>query len=666
MYILKFKNVICSSLLFLSASVLVANANAANDWDMDNSGEVDALTDGLLMLRYSFGLRGETLTNSAISADSSLTAAEVLAEISAAQSISDIDGDGSVNALTDGLLLLRYLFGLSGDALISGVVSSEATRSSVSDISQYIDSYMLSDTIVDPDNDSVADANDAFPEDPNETADSDNDGVGDNADYAPNDPTVHSAPGSNWVAGEYLPSRNFANKCVNRRFNADYQDLFGTYADENNWIRSWSHETYLWYNELPDIDPASIQDTKEYFNQMKTTATTSNGSPKDRFHYTQNTEDYNQYAQTGVSAGYGFTYILSQSIPPRRAIIIYSQIGSPAANKGIRRGAEIISIDGENLIDGDPAILNAGLTPSELGENHTFVIKDLNSDINRTINLQSSAITENPINTLGVIERTNTKIGYIALNTFATATAEKILVDTITNLKQNQIDELVLDLRYNGGGFLAISAQLSTMIAGIEASNQTFTELIYNDKKSAENTAYPFPTQTFGIAENYSSGIPLPTLDLSRVYIISSNNTASASESLINGLRGIDFEVILIGGSTTGKPYGWLPEENCGTTYSTIQFKGVNTKGFGDYADGFIPSLQDNGTDQVQGCVVYEDIKHLLGDKNEKMLGTAIYHIENGNCPTNTVQARAKSSQPFENFRGGIIRRYPATGFILQ
>ena len=204
------------------------------------------------------------------------------------------------------------------------------------------------------------------------------------------------------------------------------------------------------------------------------------------------------------------------------------------------------------------------------------------------------------------------------------------------------------------------------MIAGIEASNQTFTELIYNDKKSAENTAYPFPTQTFGIAENYSSGIPLPTLDLSRVYIISSNNTASASESLINGLRGIDFEVILIGGSTTGKPYGWLPEENCGTTYSTIQFKGVNAKGFGDYSDGFIPSTQDNGGDQVRGCIVYEDIKHLLGDKNEKMLGTAIYHIENGNCPTNTVQARAKSSQPFENFRGGIIRRYPATGFILQ
>ena len=73
---------------------------------------------------------------------------------------------------------------------------------------------------------------------------------------------------SNWVPGEYLPSENFANQCESPRLNTDYQDLIGTYKDENNWIRSWSHETYLWYNELPDIDPSSIQDAEEYFNQM--------------------------------------------------------------------------------------------------------------------------------------------------------------------------------------------------------------------------------------------------------------------------------------------------------------------------------------------------------------------------------------------------------------
>ena len=623
----KFIYAFSSSLLFLSVSILVANAHAANDWDIDNSGEVDALTDGLLMIRFSFGLRGEALTNDATSTDSTLTTADVEEEIYSTQNIFDIDGDGSIDALTDGLLFLRYLFGLSGNTLISDAVSSVATRSSVLDISQYIDSYMPSET---------------------------------------NDLAVESATGSNWIPGEYYPSKNFANQCQNPRSNSYYQDLIGTYEDENNWIRSWSHETYLWYSELPDINPSTVVNPTEYFEQMKTTAITNNGLPKDRFHYAENTAEYNQYTETGISAGYGFTYILTQRTPPRKAIIVYTQIDSPADNVGIQRGAEIISIDGENLIDGDPAVLNAGLIPSELGENHTFVIRDLNSDINRTVDLQSSAITENPINTFGVIQRVNKKIGYIVLNTFATATAEKHIFDTITYLKQNQIDELILDLRYNGGGYLAISAQLSSMIAGIEDTNQTFTELVYNDKRGAENKAYPFPTQTFGIAENFSDGFPLPNLELSRVYVISSNNTASASESLINGLRGIDFEVILIGNSTTGKPYGWIPKDNCGTTYSTIQFKSANAKGFGDYAEGFIPSILDNGTDQIRGCLVYEDIKHQLSDPDEKMLATAIYHIENGTCPIDTLQALAKPKKPSKSVHGEIIRRHPTTGFILQ
>ena len=636
----KFIYAFCSSLLFLFASMLVAYAHAANDWDIDNSGEVDALTDGLLMIRFSFGLRGEALTNDATSTDSTLTTADIEAAIYSAQNIFDIDGDGSIDALTDGLLFLRYLFGLSGNALTSNAVSYEATRSSVLDISKYIDSFMPSET-------------------------NDSDGV-DNANHTTNDTTGQTASGSNWIPGEYYPSTNFANQCQNPRSNSYYQDLIGTYEDENNWIRSWSHETYLWYSELPDINPSTVVNPTEYFEQMKTTAITNNGLPKDRFHYAENTAEYNQYTETGISAGYGFTYILSQRTPPRKAIIVYTQIDSPADNVGIQRGAEIISIDGENLIDGDPAILNAGLIPSELGENHTFVIRDLNSDINRTVDLQSSAITENPINTFGVIQRVNKKIGYIVLNTFATATAEKHIFDTITYLKQNQIDELILDLRYNGGGYLAISAQLSSMIAGIEDTNQTFTELVYNDKRGSENKAYPFPTQTFGIAENFSDGFPLPSLELSRVYVISSNNTASASESLINGLRGIDFEVILIGNSTTGKPYGWIPKDNCGTTYSTIQFKSANAKGFGDYADGFIPSVLDNGTDQISGCLVYEDIKHQLSDPDEKMLATAIYHIENGTCPIDTLQAIAKPKKPTESVYGEIIRRHPTTGFILQ
>ena len=128
-------------------------------------------------------------------------------------------------------------------------------------------------------------------------------------------------------------------------------------------------------------------------------------APRIDFTTRKTLEEYNQYAQGGKSTGYGFTYLLSQSTPPEKQLLSTRKLIAPLLTKGIRRGAEIISIDGENLIDGDPTVLNAGLLPSKLGETHTFVIKDLNSDTNRSVILQSSIITENPIHTYGIIEK---------------------------------------------------------------------------------------------------------------------------------------------------------------------------------------------------------------------------------------------------------------------
>jgi CxxC motif-containing protein (DUF1111 family)/predicted lipoprotein with Yx(FWY)xxD motif len=158
-----------------------------NSWDMDANGEADALTDGLLMLRYSFGLRDESLTADAISPNSPMSPSEVETRIAMMSVISDIDGNTEVDALTDGLLLLRYLFGLRNDSLISDVVGSGASRTSSVDITGYLDSHMPGQAPVDSDNDGVSDADDAFPNDASETVDADNDGVGDNADAFPND-----------------------------------------------------------------------------------------------------------------------------------------------------------------------------------------------------------------------------------------------------------------------------------------------------------------------------------------------------------------------------------------------------------------------------------------------------------------------------------------------
>ena len=111
-------------------------------WDFDQSGNADALTDGLLLLRYAFGLRGDTLIAEAVAQSSTMTSQEIENAIQNSSQITDIDADGSVDALTDGLLLLRYLFGLRDSNLVAGVVSESATRSSEATIMQHIENHM--------------------------------------------------------------------------------------------------------------------------------------------------------------------------------------------------------------------------------------------------------------------------------------------------------------------------------------------------------------------------------------------------------------------------------------------------------------------------------------------------------------------------------------------
>ena len=119
-------------------------------WDFDKNGNVDALTDGLLLLRYTFGFTGDSLTDGVVATTSTLTTAGVQSNVEAAVNLvadidgesflvtADIDGDGSVDALTDGLLFLQYAFNLRGDALIQGAVADGATRTTAENIEQYI------------------------------------------------------------------------------------------------------------------------------------------------------------------------------------------------------------------------------------------------------------------------------------------------------------------------------------------------------------------------------------------------------------------------------------------------------------------------------------------------------------------------------------------------
>jgi carboxyl-terminal processing protease len=224
----------------------------------------------------------------------------------------------------------------------------------------------------------------------------------------------------------------------------------------------------------------------------------------------------------------------------------------------------------------------------------------------------------------------------------------------------------VVDLRYNGGGYLALSSQLAYMVAGRAATiNKTYDRLIYNDKLSDQNRSIGFYSETIDLRRLIggdsiiNEGQPLPSLNLSRVYVLTTGSSCSASESFINALIGVDIEVIQIGETTCGKPYGFVSEDNCGLTYFTVQFKGENHKGFGDYADGLVPKqLPEAGKQyQVQGCPIKEDYQHALGDEQEILLASALYYQENNTCPeiTQGIAVQPKSIGAFGSLNRSAI-----------
>jgi hypothetical protein len=463
-------------------------------------------------------------------------------------------------------------------------------------------------------------------------------------------PPADSGANTGWAFGLFQPSARFAAQCAvprsgtNPQTGAPYADVQGSILTQNNWLRSWSNELYLWYDEIADTDPG-VSRPAEYFNLLKTFRETPSGTPKDKFHFTYPTEEWIALSQSGVEAGYGAEFTFINSAPPRQVVVAYTQPNSPATASGIdlQRGATILSVDGVDLVRSTTpesiAVLNAGLFPAQPGQSHTFTIRDRGSVNTRTITMQSAVVTLSPVQHVRTVPTITGQVGYL-LFTDHIATSEQALVDAITALRAANITDLVLDIRYNGGGFLDIASELAFMIAGsARSAGQTFEDIRFNDKHPATNPVTgaplrPMPFHSTAGGFSAAPGLALPTLDLPRVFVLTGANTCSASESIINGLRGIGVEVIQVGATTCGKPYGFYPADNCGTTYFSIQMKGVNALGFGDYTDGFAPSnTRGLGGTRVPGCAVADDFTHALGDELEGRLAAALRYRLSQSCP---------------------------------
>lgn len=404
-----------------------------------------------------------------------------------------------------------------------------------------------------------------------------------------------------------------------------------TLADQRQSLSAWMNAQYYWYAQLSPPD-ASAADMDGYFRSMLY-------KPVDRFSFTEPTSVYEGTFLNGYKTGYGYALAWADASSSQLRVQRV-ELQGPAAAAGIRRGDTVLSIDGFT-----PAQIAQGAVGAvdTAGVPRVFRLQDAAGAV-REVTVNSAVFPLTPIAAVTTFDATRggqpVKVGYMAYHQFVGYSAWDLALRT-QQLAQQGVGEMILDLRYNGGGSVTTSRDLSSMISGSQTDGKIFTSLRYNDRQTAQNQDIPFMTAQTRYTQ--------PIEGLSRVFVITSAGTASASELLINGLKPF-MKVVLVGETTYGKPYGFLPRSSCGTTYNAVQFEAFNSAGVGGYTQG-LPA----------DCPVADDLDHDLGDANERRTRVALNYIATGSCgqvPQSAALlrgARARALPSPETVREGMF-----------
>jgi C-terminal processing protease CtpA/Prc len=336
----------------------------------------------------------------------------------------------------------------------------------------------------------------------------------------------------------------------------------------------------------------------------------------------------------GINANNGLKFILSRygSEDAVMGIVTYILEESDATSKDIKRGDMFTGVDGKSLNINNYSELLFGDNLS-----YTLNMADLNGNLlspnGKNITLtKTEKFQSNPIQISKIIEEGQTKVGYLMYNQFAQGFDDD-LNEVFSNFKSEQINELILDLRYNGGGLVQSAVNLAGMITG-QFSGEIFGKYLWNKKVMSVLNSNP-ETYANNLRINFTSqlgeGETVNSLNLNKVYIITTGRSASASELVINGLTPY-IDVIQVGDNTYGKNvggpavlYDYIDNnrtKNPDHTYgiSCISFFIANSQDFYDYADGLAP--QDD-------LKLKEDITNLgtLGESSDPLLALALKHI---------------------------------------
>lgn len=471
-------------------------------------------------------------------------------------------------------------------------------------------------------------------------------------------------PDDQWVQGQFELSSTYFNKCAAPRSGIDpftgkpYSDQPGTVLDEKLFVRSLLHEYYLWYSELVDTDPSQYQTVEAYYDSMLPS--------RDRFSGVTPYDDFRKFYEQGTQFDYGIKWRDAVDETGELDFYVYFVEPGSANDKLVTRGDKLVSLNGLTLDDALTTqeardVFLRYLQPDESSESVSAVfLTPAQQQI--TVELTAGTVQYRPVPVAETLATNDGLVGYILFETH-NFIAQDDLYNAISTFQVEGVSDLIVDLRHNGGGILSAANQFAYMVAGpASTEGKIFRKQRFNDKFGNFSAITGEPNTGFGFIDsllddnNNRTDETLPSLNLDRVFVLTSQSTCSASEAFMNGLQGIGVEVIQIGSTTCGKPYVNIPIENCGKVYNFLTAQGVNEQGFGSYEDGFSPrnGLVFGGLDTLPGCKAFDDFTTPFADPTEPLLAAALHYREFGQCPA------TNASRPLsEAFGSGLLGNKP-------
>ncbi len=442
------------------------------------------------------------------------------------------------------------------------------------------------------------------------------------------DPGVSPFPSSGGSSGIPASSQS-AGRLVDDSLSGDqlshWQPATCTAERQRQWVRSIVHEKHLFYREVPNINPATYTRTpQDLFAELTRFGIPNN---RDRFSFVIPQTTATAIFEAGQGVGIGASYVYDAG---GRLRVAYVEAGSPAAGQ-LARGAQIVSINGAAVGNSLSSAQVEALYPSGAGGPIALEVRDTLGGAVRSVSLVNAVYAITPVQLATVLPG---NVGYLHYTDFTTPAGQNQLADAFAQFQTAGVTDLVVDLRYNGGGYLAIAAQLGHMVAGTRGTNRTFERLVYSDKRARENQSIPFLTQLRNLPgfTNPRAGQTVPSLNLARVFVLTTRDSCSASESFINAMKGVDVQVVQIGGATCGKPYGFTAYPNCTFAYFPIEFEGRNDRNQSFPTTGIVPT-----------CTVADDLDAPLGQAGEALLDAALAYRTTGQCPAQPTGVTAQS-----------------------